>query len=457
MHCAGEAAGNIRGPGGGSEHAAANGDADLPPVGALDAPLVRGAGQEIAGTVSRCAQPRVWVRAVVWLVGAGLHPRAGERTVALARDLAGRMDYTLGTVLYDLDGTAARLGVSRATVKRHVAVLRELGALVWVRHGSKANLHLPGRRYTATATIYAAVIPPSYDVAMGHRLSGTGYDARVVGVTEAGQDRAVAAARRASGAVETRSSPGGEPHSRGRYRRSGKAEVGGELKDTSRTRVRRSTASTSPTKTSTRGGRPRRSPLQVARDIAIARQVRPLVTWTQPEHLRRLAHSLRPLIDQGQDAQGIAAELASWQYTGGPGGAWRPTQPANYITARLRDRARELAERAAAVAPQDNAAWRAYCEQRQAVALKAEVEAAAEAAAVAAARTDEDRRQARLLARFAPQQIIEHLEQRGEDDTHDLYGWRMTAWAQGLAHSRTYRTCDLSVYVEGAKMRRGRK
>ncbi|NED85313.1 cell wall protein, partial [Streptomyces sp. SID11233] len=73
------------------------------------------------------AQPRVWKRAVRWLVAAGLHPRANTTTLRVTEDLAARMDFVEGLVLYDLDGTAARLDVDRSTVKRHVAVLRQLG------------------------------------------------------------------------------------------------------------------------------------------------------------------------------------------------------------------------------------------------------------------------------------------------------------------------------------------
>ncbi|GAB2891566.1 cell wall protein [Streptomyces mayteni] len=410
-------------------------------VDVLDVRLVRGAAQEVKATASRQAQPRVWLRSVSWLVGAGLHPQAGERTLKVAQDLARRMDYTLGTVLYDLEGTAARLGVSVATVKRHVAVLRELGALAWVRHGSKANLHLPGRRYTATATIYGAVIPPVFDAAMGHRLSGGGYEARVVGVTEAGRARAVAAARQAAaaagnaadGAVKNRrpggSSAGRAPHSRGQYPVGQKVEVGGGLKDTSRERASRSSTSTSPTKTSSKAARRRRSPLQVAMDIAIARRVRPLVAWTQTERLRRLAFALRPLIDEGMGVQEIVAELHAWYLD------WRPSRPAAYITAQLKDRTTTRAARAAAVSPEDSPAWQAYLAQRQAAQVMAQLEAAAATMRAAAARTDEDRRQARAAARYAPWKLLDHLEEHGEDDTFDLYGWRMTAWAQGLAAS----------------------
>ncbi|MFE9813992.1 cell wall protein [Streptomyces sp. NPDC005773] len=221
------------------------------------------------------------------------------------------MDYRLGFVLYDLEGTAARCGVSVATVKRHVRVLRELGALVWRRHGTKRNLRLPGRRYAGTATVYAATIPAVYDAAMGHRLEGSGYGARVCGVTGAGRERAVEAAQARSRPVDNppaahRSSAGRAPHSSGRHHDVRQAEVEGKRNYTSR-----------------------RSPLQVARDIAVARQVRPLVGWTQREGLRRLAYALRPLIDRGLDALAIAAELC------GLAAGWRPVRPAAWITAVL--------------------------------------------------------------------------------------------------------------------------
>ncbi|MEV0784934.1 hypothetical protein AB0I52_18555 [Streptomyces sp. NPDC050423] len=160
---------------------------------------------------------------MTWLAGAGLHPRATETTLTVARDLAARMDYRLGFVLYDLEGTAARCGVSTATVKRHVRVLRELGALAWHRHGSKRNLRLPGRPYTATATIYAATIPAAYDEAMGHRLDGAGYRARMAGVTDRGRALATKAAVRpnprpvGNGRTRRRGCAPPAPHSPGRH------------------------------------------------------------------------------------------------------------------------------------------------------------------------------------------------------------------------------------------------
>ncbi|MEV3932371.1 MULTISPECIES: cell wall protein [unclassified Streptomyces] len=288
--------------------------------------------QEVAATASRRAEPRAWLRAVSWLVdSARLHPRACATTVAVARDLAARMDYTEGTVLYDLAGTARRCAVSTATVKRHVRVLRELGALAWVRHGSRRNLRLPGRSYAGTATVYAATVPARYDASRGHRLSGTGYGARVVGVTEGGRREAVRAVRRTGNpASRAGRSTVRAPQSPGLCPRVRKAEMDGGSNDTSRRRARRRTRSSTPAGDTERM---RRSPWQVARDVTVARQVRPLVGWTQREGLRRLAYALRPLIDQGLDSHDIAAELHAWYLD------WCPASPAAYITAQLRQRA----------------------------------------------------------------------------------------------------------------------
>ncbi|MER8268025.1 cell wall protein [Streptomyces griseus] len=303
---------------------------------------------------------------MVWLVSAGLLPEAGPSTMLVAEDLAGRMDYRRGIAIYDLDGIVRRTGLSRATVKRHVRILRELGSLVWLVHGSKRNIAAPGEKYMATATIYGAVIPPAYDDAMGHQLSGTGYQARVCGVTPAGRELAVTASaarsadREATGrrtqrgrpevrractsrapevrpvdnpAVDNSSPAGREPHSPGPYHRSPDVRVESGCNDTSRMRASRSTTSISPEKRSNNRPVARRTVRQVQRGIWITRQVRARVNWIQGARLRRLEYVLRPLLDSGLDADTIAAELHSWHLT------WCPARPAEYIRARLAQQA----------------------------------------------------------------------------------------------------------------------
>ncbi|MEU9235238.1 transcriptional regulator [Streptomyces subrutilus] len=254
-------------------------------------------------TASRRAEPRAWLRSVVWLVGTGPHPQAGPSTLTVAEDLASRMDFSLGLVLYDLDGTVARTGLSRATVKRHVRCLRELGALVWVRHGTKRNLRLPGRAYTATATVYGAVIPPAYDAAMGHRLRGDGYRARVCGVTETGREQAVAAARTAARAAArpkrkrpsgTRRTAGREPHSSGRHPQSSAAA--GTLPPPEKSRARGS--GTAPQKP----GRPaggHRTLNRFGNRLRFAARLIAEVAWLRGCQVRRIAWVARHVADAG--------------------------------------------------------------------------------------------------------------------------------------------------------------
>lgn len=363
--------------------------------------------QEIATTLSRRAGPRVWLAAVAGLVDAGPHSGASGTTLRVARDLARRMGYLDGTVLYDLEGTAARCELSVATVKRHVAVLRSLGALVWVRHGTRANLRLPGRKYAGTATIYAAVIPPVWDAMLGRLVDGTGYGARVVGVSEEGRRRAVDAAAvevggGADSATELVTRPVREPQSLGRHHHVRTVRTSGRLKDTSRGRATRAKAADRP-----RSGR---RPRQVARDIDIARQVRPLVPWTQREGLRRLAYSLRPLVDRGLDGHSIAAELHGLA----PG--WRPRQPAAFITAALAGEAGPDVAPHATVEPVHSEAWQGWLASRGARAEPL--------------RTDDDRRHARLYGWDRWPEIAMHYED-DPDDALDLYGTRLCGYAVG--------------------------
>ncbi|MFI9019186.1 hypothetical protein ACIGZI_34695 [Streptomyces griseus] len=283
------------------------------------------------------------------------------------------MDYRREIVVYDLAGAARRTGTSPATVKRHVKVLRELGALVWLVHGSKRNIASPGEPYMATATIYGAVIPPVVDEAMGHRLSGTGYEGRVCGVTEAGREHAVeqvtarSEARRHRRRRTERQRPGGrrgarvrtvrpvdnvvvdntrsqarEPHSPGRYHRAPAVQVDGGCKDTSRERATCRTAPRPSFKISYNSDGSRRTAGQTRRGIGIIQQVRPRVTWTQRASLRELEVALRPLTAAGWDWPTITAELHSWRL------AWQPANPAAYICSRLAKQATTEHQSAAA-------------------------------------------------------------------------------------------------------------
>ncbi|MFE0207081.1 hypothetical protein ACFW01_27990, partial [Streptomyces sp. NPDC058985] len=302
-------------------------------------------------TASRRTGPRKWLKAVQWLIGAGLHPKANATTQRIAEDLAARMDYDLGHALYRLDETAARLGISRATVKRHAGYLRELGALAWVQHGTRTNLLASKglKGYKGTATIYAAVIPAAYDHAMGHRIIGTGYQARIV-IDQRGQQQPVipAQTRRQpvdNPPVENPASEGLEPPSLTWLREESQVQVDGGSNYTSQARQPKPRI---PHQSSSKNGR-RRTATDVQQDMNTARLVRAIVNWTQKAPLRQLEYVLRWWTDRGQDAYQISADLNGWCH----GMRWKPTNPVAFIKARLAADQKQQQETQAAQAAAD--------------------------------------------------------------------------------------------------------
>lgn len=391
--------------------------------------------QEVTSTASRRTGPRAWLRAVGWLIAAGLHRQAGPTTLAIAEDLAARMDYDTGHARYCLDAIAARLGIDASTVKRHVSYLRGLGALAWVQHGDHTNsrqrLGLPG--YAATATVYAAVIPAVYDHAMGHRIIGAGYEARII-VDLNKRPKPVD-----NSPVDNPSSEGLAPPSLTVVKKEGQLEVVGGFKDTSRKRAsRQQPESPSPKKTASSSRRhgERRSPTQVARDCWIAGQVRPRINWTQSAGIRQLAHALRPLIDRGLNADQIIIELASWWLD------WRPAKPAAYIRARLARQAAEEALEAATATALASPQWQHAMQELRAVTRPAPAPAAAveEGELLDGTRpTAEQIDAAREAARYDIHQVVDFLAAAGPDACIDLYGVDLTIRADQISRSHTIR------------------
>lgn len=384
--------------------------------------LVRGAAQEVAHTASRRSGPRRWLRAVVWLIAAGLHGRANATTQRVAEDLAARMDYDTGHARYLLDETADRLGMSRATVKRHVAVLRELGALAWVQHGTRANvrhkLGLGG--YAATATVYAAVIPAAYDHAMGHTIIGTGYRARII-VDLRNRNRPVD-----NSLVDNSSSDGLEPPSLVVVKEDGQVQMGGGFNYTPRERASRpKTAIPHQSNSSSEQGT-RRNAKTVARGIQTTRMVRALVNWTQKIPLRRLEFVLRPLTDRGLDSYQIAAELHAMC----SGVRWRPAKPDQFIHATLQREQQQIADQRAqereeealeAAATEPN---RAFLEARQD--LKARDRSLVEYPRIEeVGLSDIEAEELREIGRKHPAMVVRYVQAAGEAAAVALYG-RMT-------------------------------
>ncbi|MFC9891486.1 hypothetical protein [Streptomyces pilosus] len=291
------------------------------------------ASQHIDHTTSRRSGPRKWLRAVQWLIGAGLHLKANTTTMRVAEDLAQRMDYDTGHVRYCLDETAARLDVSRATIKRHVGYLRELGALAWVQHGTRTNIRrtMGLKGYAATATIYAAVIPAAYDHAMGHTIVGSGYTARIVIDQRGQQTPAIPSQTRRhpvdNPPVDNPAPEGLEPPSLTWVEEDGKLKVVGGSNYTSQARPPKPRI---PHQSSQINGR-RRTAADVQKAGKTVRLVRAMVNWTQSVPLRRLEYVLRPWTDRGQDAYQIAADLNGMC----SGMRWKPARPDAFIQARL--------------------------------------------------------------------------------------------------------------------------
>jgi hypothetical protein len=365
--------------------------------------LVRGAAQEVACTASRRSGPRRWLRAVAWLIAAGLHGRANATTLRVAEDLAARMDYDTGHARYCMLETAARLGIDKATVKRHVSYLRELGALAWVQHGTRTNvrpmLGLGG--YAATATVYAAVIPPSYDHAMGHRIVGSGYNARII-VDLQGQQKPVD-----NPPVDNPGSESLAPPSLTVVKEESQVDLVGGFNYTSQARPPKNPI---PHQSSQIDGR-RRTATDVQKASQTVRLVRALVNWTQSVPLRRLEFVLRPWTDRGWDGLRIADELNGMC----SGMRWKPKNPVAFIRARIAVDARQQQELAQAVAWEDSTAAREMADLASLAALFAPAAPEPEPE-----RTDDDRRAARMDWNIWPE-VIAHFDD-DELDAIDLYG-----------------------------------
>ncbi|WP_435058398.1 hypothetical protein [Streptomyces sp. bgisy060] len=300
------------------------------------------AQQTVQTTLSRRAQNRdEFLRAARFMVGAGFHPKANATTLEIANDLARRLDDGTGLALYCRDLICERLGVDKSTVKRHMGYLRQLGLLVLVSEGSRLNSRrrrgLDG--YAGTAAVYGAVIPRVWDHALGHRIKGTGYEARLVGITEAGRQRIVEAnpvdnpvddtGRAPQSVVVTHDVPADV--------------VGGDVKATRRARAN----SRSPRKTIQ--GRRVTAAMFAAAD-KLAKWLRPLHNWTQRASIQELSWVLLDPVAAGWSEE----RIDSWLRLIAPAVAvqigWRPDRPHAYI-------ARQLAKEAEA---------QAYDEQLQA-------------------------------------------------------------------------------------------
>lgn len=374
---------------------------------------VRGDDQELAATASRRTGPRRWLRAVTWLISAGLHPKANATTQRLAEDLITRMDFDTGHAVYDLEGTAARLGVDKATVKRHARYLRELGALVWVSHGTQRNSRrargLEG--YAGTATIYAATIPAAYDHAMGNTIIGEGYGARII-IDQRGQTP-----------VENQ---GRAPLSLTVDKEEGKLKVVGGVTTTGGAAANSTTPPTqraSKKRATILGNKVTAAGAQLA--DTLARTLRRRLPW-----LRNATHDQVRWIcaDMGeqqwtiQEAVQFASDTAAIQGRDA-GLRWQPDRPHALLSAGLRDREQQRLQddrratcRTQEMTPMSNEAWESlWAAQRTTPAASPRPEPQ---------HTDDDRRTARMYGWQDFTMVADHYDD-DPDDAIDLYGTKL--------------------------------
>uniref|UniRef100_UPI0030DED500 hypothetical protein n=1 Tax=Streptomyces tubercidicus TaxID=47759 RepID=UPI0030DED500 len=387
---------------------------------------VRGDDQEIAATASRRTGPRRWLRAVTWLISAGLHSKVNATTLRVAEDLAARMDYDTGHVLYGLDRLAARLRIGRATAKRHVRYLRELGALVFVTHGTQRNSRrargLDG--YAPTATTYAATIPACFDHAMGHRIIGTGYQARIV-IDQRGQTP-----------VENQDR---EPLSLTVDKEEGKLKVVGGVTTTGGAAANSTTPPTQKTgkkRATILGNKVTAAGAQLADQLA--RTLRSRFPW-----LRRATHDQVRWIcaDMGeqqwtvQEAVQFASNTAAIQGRDA-GLRWQPDRPHALLAAGLRDHEQQRLEddrrttgQAVDMEPMSNEAWEAlWATQRITPAV----------AQPKAAYAEQDRQVARMYG-WQDFAMVADDYAADADDAIDLYGTELcTVAIRQTSRQETY-------------------
>ncbi|GJF33036.1 hypothetical protein KNE206_57360 [Kitasatospora sp. NE20-6] len=263
---------------------------------------------EATTTASRAiTSPDDFLNAVRWALRRGFHPRANTTTLRIAEALAEKANRR-GHLGYGRNALAADLNLSVACVAAHTRVLRELGLLAWVEHGSKTNVlrtrapHQQPNAYKATGTIFALVVPPAYDLAHGRGTSGTGYHARLVAVTDRGRRHETRMAKAATRRNATRPTGGRRtPPSCGGLALKQTLQAGENINYT-RSRARETTTR--------HPDPPQRLTPGLARDfIQASEALQAEVSWLSRVCPRRLAFLLRDRFLAGATVPALAREL----------------------------------------------------------------------------------------------------------------------------------------------------
>ncbi|WP_069765987.1 hypothetical protein [Streptomyces sp. LUP47B] len=345
-----------------------------------------------------------------------------------AEDLAQRMDYDTGHVLYREADMVARTGISRANLYRHVSYLRELGALAWVQHGSRMNrlaaMGLKG--YAGTATVYAGVIPPVFDHAMGHTIVGTGYSARVIVDLRKRPTRPVDTAGNAP--VDNSGSEGLETPSLAVVKEVGQVDLVGGFTTTA-TRTRNDSAPTQTPKRSKKRATILGNTVTAAGihlGDKLARAIRSRVPWTRKATHDQLRWVCADMAEQQWTEDQAVRFVVDAGHTHKAGYTWEPARPHRLIAAELyaaaerQEQDQQTREALAAAIPWEEST--AYRKQQAArAALAALLGAPEPEPEVKQAYTAEDREYARLYGWEQWEEVADHLAE-DQDDAIDLYG-----------------------------------
>jgi hypothetical protein len=399
---------------------------------------------DVDTTASRHTGPRNWLRSVEWLINAGLHPKANQTTLAVAQDLARRMDYSTGHVRYDLEGTADRVGIDRSNVARHVKYLRQLGSLAWAQRGSLRNvkrlLGLPG--YAATATVYAAVIPAAYDDAMGHQIVGDGYAARVVRDYRTMPD--TRSSSTPAGPVDNASSDPVDNSAKRSLATPSLTSADVEKKvqmvggvTTTATRPNKTAPTISPTSTAQAGSNRKRATILGNAVTAagmrlgdkLAAAVRRAVPWTRNATHDQLRWVCADMGEQQWTVDQAVRFAVETGHKHAAGYAWQPNRPHRLLAAALRTADSNVLEDLVPIEidPVHSVAWEDSTAGREAVRLASLAALFAPLAEVQLERTDEDRLRARADWNNWPE-VAQHYAD-DPDDALDLYGERLCTYA----------------------------
>ncbi|QKW31440.1 hypothetical protein HUT11_35340 (plasmid) [Streptomyces seoulensis] len=393
--------------------------------------LVRGTDQEVTHTASRRSGPRRWLRAVRWLIAAGLHSRANATTQRIAEDLAQRMNYDTGHVLYGLDEMVARLGISRASIARHIGYLRELGALAWAQHGTRTNRYraLGLKGYAGTATIYAAVMPAVYDHAMGHTIVGSGYEARII-IDQRGQQPTIPAPRSEpvdNPPVDNSAPKARETPSLTVVKKSGQVQVEGGVTTTAQRQRTDSTPNTSSRKrrATILGNTVTARGMQHGAKLAAA--IRRRVSWVHRASHDQLRWVCADMGEQQWTEDQAVRFVVEAGFKHRAGFAWEPSNPHRLIAAELRaHQEQQQADRQMQENLAQAVAWEDSTAAKNLRSLAA-LFGTAPAAEPEPVRTDEDRLRARMDWNIWPK-ILDHLAE-DELDALDLYGKSLVDFA----------------------------